>query len=351
VFGATWLLYLSAIACAIFAPWWPLQFVGGVLAGFFTGTLFIVGHDACHGSLTAYPWLNRVLGRIAFLPSLTPYTSWEYAHNRVHHSYTNLRERDYAWAPFSKAEYDQLSPLRRAMERHYRSVWGFTRHYIIEYWWKHLLFPSMAERREMKHSVVFLLDRVLISAFVVLQFTLAFYAASWVTPGIGFWGAWNSPAGLVVMAVLIPFEAWAWVMSFAIFQHHNHPRAAWFADRQEWDFYAAQVENSVHMQLPAVMEWISAHIMQHTAHHANPRIPLYRLTRAQSRLEEAYPDDVIVERWSLGGMFSNIRACKLYDFKQHCWLDFAGNPTTEPNAVIERLRGERTEESVDAPAP
>src|SRR5690606_21042941 len=31
--------------------------------------LFLIGHDACHGSYTGQDWLNRLIGRIAFLPS------------------------------------------------------------------------------------------------------------------------------------------------------------------------------------------------------------------------------------------------------------------------------------------
>ena len=117
-------LYAGAVAGVLLAPWWPLQIACAIVAGLFIATFFVVGHDACHGSLTPSDALNRVLGRIAFLPSWTPYTSCEFAHNRVHHSYTNLRGKDYAWAPFSKEEYDRLSPLRRLLERHYRSIWG-----------------------------------------------------------------------------------------------------------------------------------------------------------------------------------------------------------------------------------
>ena len=51
---------------------WPdqpfLNLACVVLNGVFTGLLFLVGHDACHGSFTPSAVLNRVLARIAFLP-------------------------------------------------------------------------------------------------------------------------------------------------------------------------------------------------------------------------------------------------------------------------------------------
>ena len=52
------------------AAWAKL--VCGLVAGFVIGRLFIIGHDACHQSLTPNRELNKVLGRIAFLPSRTP---------------------------------------------------------------------------------------------------------------------------------------------------------------------------------------------------------------------------------------------------------------------------------------
>ena len=51
-----------------------LKVLCALAAGFVIGRLFIIGHDACHQSLTPHRELNKVLGRIAFLPSLTPYS-------------------------------------------------------------------------------------------------------------------------------------------------------------------------------------------------------------------------------------------------------------------------------------
>ena len=37
-------------------------------------------------------------------------------------------------------------------------------------------------------------------------------------------------------------------------------------------------------------------ILEHTAHHVDPRIPLYNLPDVQARLESVYPSDILVER-------------------------------------------------------
>src|SRR5579872_7371789 len=84
----------------------------GALAGVTIAMLFVVGHDACHGSFTSHRALNGVIGRLAFLPSVTPFGAWDLEHNRRHHVYTNLKPRDAIWTPFSKAEYDALPRWR-----------------------------------------------------------------------------------------------------------------------------------------------------------------------------------------------------------------------------------------------
>jgi omega-6 fatty acid desaturase (delta-12 desaturase) len=331
-------LYGLTLWGALAAPWWPLQLASGIINGLFIAMIFVVGHDACHGGLTPYESLNQILGRLAFLPSLTPYITWEFAHNRIHHSYTNWRAKDYAWAPYSKDEYDRMSPLRRFMERHYRSLLGLGSYYLIEYWWKHLLFPSRAEREEMKQPRTYVFDLLLVAVFAVAEVAFILYWASTLEASEGFWGAFTSPAALIGVGLVAPFLMWNWFMSFAIFQHHNHPRVAWFLDRDEWDFFAGQVESTVHVIMPWYLEFVTAHIMQHTAHHVDPKIPLYRLTESQGCLEGAYPKDIVVERWTFTTLGRTLARCKLYDYEHHRWLTFQGRPTTEPNPVLRELR-------------
>lgn len=331
LYGLSWWAILAA-------PWWPLQIAAAIANGIFSTTIFVVGHDACHGSLTPIPWLNQVLGRINFLPSLTPYVTWEYAHNRVHHSYTNLKPRDYAWAPYSKEEYDSLPWRRRMLERHYRTPFGLGHYYLIEYWLKHLLTQSREERQEMKKPFLYLFDLALVTLFAIAQFAVIISWANAQTPGPGYWAPFTTSVSLIVVAWVVPFLMWNWLMGFAIFQHHNHQGIAWYDKREEWDFFAAQIESTVHIEMPTWMEWVSARIMQHTAHHVNPKIPLYRLTASQQCLERAYPREIVVQTWRLGSLSRTMSLCKLYDFKNHRWLNFAGMPTTQPHGAIREMR-------------
>jgi omega-6 fatty acid desaturase (delta-12 desaturase) len=68
--------------------------------------------------------------------------------------------------------------------------------------------------------------------------------------------------------------------------------------------------------------------MDHPAHHVHPKIPLYRLGAAQRRLNELLGERAIVQRFTPAYLLRTLTGCKLYDYREHRWLDFAGRPTS-----------------------
>ena len=279
----------------------------GTLAGVTIAMLFVVGHDACHGSFTPSRALNGAIGRLAFLPSLTPFCAWDLEHNRGHHVYTNLKGRDVIWAPFSKAEFDALPRWRRALERCYRTPAGIGLYYAIEIWAKLLIFPKRSERTRADYGICWLYEAGLIAL-----------AAS-----VG--------VKAVLAGVLLPFLCWNWLMAWAIFDHHTHPDVPWFDDENAWRAARAQSSCTVHLVLPRVFDVLLHHIMQHTAHHLDVTIPLYQLRDAQSALESAAPG-LVVYRWTPLTFIRHIGMCKLYDFENRRWLGFDGKPAAIPAA-------------------
>jgi omega-6 fatty acid desaturase (delta-12 desaturase) len=300
---ATWL--------AITAPTAALGWLYGSLAGVGIAMLFVVGHDACHGSFTASKRWNGWIGRIAFLPSLTPFAAWEIGHNQTHHVYTNLKGKDYVWAPFSKAEFDALPGTRRFLERCYRTPLGVGLNYGIEIWWKRLFF---ALRQDPSRAREVLADSLMCSAYAL---ALA-------------GGALAVGVRPLLAGVIWPLLIWNWTMGWAIFEHHTHPRVPWFGREAEWRAASAQSRCTVHAVLPKALDLVIHNIMQHTAHHLDVTIPLYHLGEAQTVVESSSEAIAVVERWTPGRFFRHLRACRLYDFDRHQWLDFDGRPTAPP---------------------
>jgi omega-6 fatty acid desaturase (delta-12 desaturase) len=304
-------LYVFALAGTLWFPWWPVRLLCSIVAGLAVAILFILAHDACHGSLTSSSRINAVVGRMCFLPALYPFSPWAHGHNHLHHGWTNLKEKDYGWRPFSLAEYRALPVRRRVLERIYRTLPGVALYSIVEIWWTHMMHLTEEDRRSLNHAAA-RFDRGLVAAYVLV--TLAI-----VMP--------FGPAA-VLLSLLFPWLVFQWLFGTLTLQHHTHPRTRWFRTRKEWSFYEGQIANTVHIVFPRIVELVLHNITVHGAHHADPRVPLYSLPAVQSQLERTFGADVIVERWTLSTYRRLLKTCRLYDYDQHRWLDFDGTPTT-----------------------
>src|ERR1039457_3569713 len=85
-FFLDWLVLGIAIASLLIVESFWVKVFASLVAALWIARLFVIGHDACHGSYTPNQLLNKWIGRIAFLPSLTPYSLWEIGHNLAHHN-------------------------------------------------------------------------------------------------------------------------------------------------------------------------------------------------------------------------------------------------------------------------
>jgi omega-6 fatty acid desaturase (delta-12 desaturase) len=310
-------LLLSALAGAVLLDAWWARLLCGMAAGFVIGRLFVIGHDACHQSLTPHRRLNQWLGRIAFLPSLTPYSLWEVGHNVVHHGYTNLKGFDFVWAPCTAQEFATLTPVRKLLDRVYRSGWAPGLYYMIEMWWRRMFFPSRAQMPTRRR--VFLLDSLLVSAFGLV----------WIA-GLAFIAGVTGQDLLPVLATgfVVPFLFWCAMIGFVVYVHHTHTEVQWHAERAAWSRAQPFVSTTVHLTFPFGIGSAMHHIMEHTAHHVDMSIPLYRLKGAQSTLEHMLPGRIVVQPFSWSWYFDTARRCKLYDFERGCWTDYAGEATS-----------------------
>jgi linoleoyl-CoA desaturase len=90
--GGGTIVIWSLMLFAGFDPWvaWGLS----ALFGFFmAGVGFNIGHDAIHGSYSKKKWVNDLMSWSFDLMGASSYT-WSIAHNFLHHTYTNVPEKD-----------------------------------------------------------------------------------------------------------------------------------------------------------------------------------------------------------------------------------------------------------------
>jgi omega-6 fatty acid desaturase (delta-12 desaturase) len=260
-----------------------------------------------------------MIGQLSFFPSLVPYSSWEFAHNRLHHGWTNVKGVDYTWCPLSLEEYRQMSPGRQFVERFYRSPIGFGWNYFFEVWWNHLAYPRKNDLIQIRTRSL-LIDRLSILLFLSLQILI-----------ISSLHIFTSITSSLFHALIIPHLIWNWLMGFVIYLQHTHPQSQWFADPNERSYLASQLHNTVHVIFPRLIGLFLHNMMEHTVHHLDQRIPLYHLRVAQDAICEKYGQQHVIHfRFTFRTFANVVKTCQLYDYQNHQWLSFKGSPTTEP---------------------
>ena len=304
-------LFLAGVGIVAAPTHWLVKLAASLLVWVQIARLFIIGHDACHQSLTANRSLNKWLGKRVFLPSLTPFKLWELGHNMAHHGFTNLRGKDYVWAPFSPAEFALLPRTRQWLERCYRSGSGHWLYYLVELWWKKLYFPS--HKQVGGKRSLFMGDCLTVSAFG-LAWLVGLVAAAYLTQQ----SAWL----LVALGFVLPFMLWNGLMGFVIYVHHTDPEVQWYQDGAAWAKAQPHLTATIHIQFPRLIGAVLHNIMEHPAHHLDMTIPLYQLQAAQKQLNALVPGQILKRKFSWNQYWHCARICKLYDYQTGQWVRF-----------------------------
>src|SRR5437868_9776481 len=109
IFAADVAGYLLFVFGAVASDDLAVKLLFSVLAGTCVALLAIVGHDAAHQSFLPTKRLNEIVGTLAFLPALHPFSLWEYHHNKVHHRFTAQIGLDNAFSPMTVEQYRAAS--------------------------------------------------------------------------------------------------------------------------------------------------------------------------------------------------------------------------------------------------
>jgi len=314
IFLLVLLAYGMSVAAMLASPLWTSAVLVPI-TGILVSMLFVIGHDACHQSFTSSRLLNHVIGRIAFLPSLHVFSLWDREHNQRHHQFNNIRHLDYAWIPMSPDQFTSASPWQRQLYRMYRHPLGVGLYYLFEIWPKRKIMA----RRSMLGVVgpVHIVDTVLVWVFIATDVTVLAVAGAWFNKGI---------AVSITIGLLLPFVIFTTLISLATFLHHTHPTISWYSTLGEWEDDDGAIHGTAHVELPWNMQILILFILEHTAHHYAPGVPLYNLTGMQHVMNKK---GALTWRFTLRRYREVCRSCKLFDYDQRHWLDFDGTRTSD----------------------
>lgn len=305
-------LHLAALAGLVVAEAWWLIVPLWAFAGLGVAGLFVLGHDASHGSLTGSTRANRTLARLCMVPSAHVEAAWDLGHNRIHHGFTTRQGFDFVWHPLTVDEYRHLGRLARLRHRLEWSWAGAGAYFLRTVWWQKM----MRFRPDGRRRAAILRDKAFL-ALALGTVVGAVAVAGWLSAG---------PAGAVwlpVKLLVVPFLVFIQVIGWTVYVHHVGPDIRWWP-RREWDKFKGQMESTTILRMPALLDrlWFH-HIFVHVPHHVDPRIPFHQLPRAAAAIAAAYPDVVREGRFSLRGYLRATRVCKLYDFASGTWLPYS----------------------------
>jgi omega-6 fatty acid desaturase (delta-12 desaturase) len=259
-FASTFALYAGvwlALYFAIQYSWWvavPLIILGaGLLV-----RLFIICHDATHGSFLASKVANDMIGGFCGLLTFTPYRHWRGEHS-IHHGATGDLDR-----------------------RGVGDVWTMTvQEYLESSRWK-----KVAYRIARNPLVLFVIAPI--ALFLVLyrfsrkgapdreirsvrNTNLALFAMMCVMGSIFGFGNY-----LILQCAMMSLAGAGGVWLF--YMQHQYEDAYW--ERTEnWDYTIAGLKGSSFLRLPRILQWFSGNIGFHHIHHLSPRVPNYHLER------------------------------------------------------------------------
>ncbi|KAF7336670.1 Acyl-lipid omega-3 desaturase (Cytochrome b5), endoplasmic reticulum [Mycena venus] len=106
----------------LWVVYWHWQ--GVIMGGFWT-----LAHEAGHGTLSDYNWVNHVIGYTAHTFLLVPYYAWRSTH-RAHHKKTNSLEDDEHYIPRTRSHFG-LPPSSQAHITDYHDIFEETPIYSL----------------------------------------------------------------------------------------------------------------------------------------------------------------------------------------------------------------------------
>lgn len=319
--------YLASFLGTV-SPWIWVQILSVAANGLAIGMLFVIGHDASHGTYSPSRKLDRWIARFAFLPSLMPNECWKVVHNYYHHGFTSLKGKDTTWQPLSFEEYGQLSSFQKFLYRHYRTLLGVASYWFVEVWIRYVVRPSKETRYFLSKNLSASIFEYLLLCFYVCALLVVAIALRYRIMG-------SESIGLSNLLILVPtfvLPTWFFMLQagLVVLVQHTHPKTHWFATKSEWSYYGANIQNTVHFHFPFPINKLYLDVMEHNAHHVDVQIPIYNLAPQQERLSQEFAGEIVNEYFSFRTLRCILRTCQLYDYERHCWLSFDGVPTTEP---------------------
>ena len=270
-----WVLMVFSIARG-YSYWLTLGLI--ILAAGFQVRIFILFHDAGHGSFFNSRRANRVLGYIAGILTFTPYEQWTSSHARHHATVGDLDRRGMGdvWT-MTVEEYQEASWWQRLYYRVYR-------HPVLMFGFGPGIVFLIGNRFTHKGSdarggkSVRVTNLALLLILILAYFTIGLKT---------------------YLLIQVPVMLIAGALGVWLFYVQHQYEGVYWARHKEWEPLRAALEGSSYYKLPKLLQWITGSIGLHHIHHIQPRIPNYHLQQCQDNVDELHDVEPITLKSSL----------------------------------------------------
>ncbi|HGY10043.1 MAG TPA: fatty acid desaturase [Oceanithermus profundus] len=299
---------------------WGLTLVLDLAAALFLVRIFILQHDAGHGSFFKSSRANDALGFVSGVLTLTPYGHWRHSHARHHATSGNLDKRGVGDIyTMTTEEYLAATPWQRFSYRVYRNPFVM---FLIGPVWVFMLSYRLplgygSDKPKVRASVWWTN-----LALAGLIFAI-FYFFGW----------------KAFLLVYLPVQYFAAMLGiFLFYVQHQFEDAYWEPDPR-WEYLKAAMEGSTYLKLPRLLQWLTGNIGLHHVHHLAPKIPNYRLQEAHDQIElmKVAPTVTLADAFRIA--FADLH---LFDPKRDRLVGFRDVAAQVRAADAERQSGERT---------
>jgi len=293
LYFASWALCLLALQkLGLFA-----SLVLSVPSGALLVRLFILQHDCGHGSLFTSTKINRRVGRVLGVLTLTPYDSWRDSHARHHADSGNLDQRGFGDIDtMTVNEYWQSSRWRKLQYRLYRHpavLFGLGPAYMFLL--RHRVPLGLISNRTIWLSTM-LTNVAIAVAFLGMML--------WIGVGSFLW--------IHIHTIVVGASIGMWLF----YVQHQFDETHWDTP-PDWSRDVAALHGSSFYDLPKPLMWISGNIGIHHVHHLNSRIPFHQLPQVL----KDYPELKKLGRITFWQSLKTIRLA-LWDEKERRLVSF-----------------------------
>jgi len=287
------------------------------------GGFWCLGHEAGHGTLSEYNWINHIIGFTMHTSILVPYYSWRSSHH-AHHKATGSIEKDENFVPRTRVDYN-LPEEKKATHVDYKEAFEETPIYTLGRmifmqllgWQAYLLYNALGSPMYPAGTNHFDPSSPLFKPEQRKTVVASNIGLGVVAGLLSYWTYQTSLLNFFTVYFVPYLLANHWIVMLT-FLHHTDPTMPHYR-KNEWSFLRGAV-GTVDRPL---LGWIGRFFFHnvshdHVAHHFLSMIPFYNAPKVTEAIKP------VLGEWYNRDTTNSFRA--LYrSFSQCCFIEETGD--------------------------